>query len=269
MQLSIQAKKAIKSEIHGFVDSVIKRRVQEPFKIAEEELSRPFHTALLPEEILKSSKFERSFVTSLGQIGWEHIAKHVAEGKGYQAENSHKVSGEIYEGQLKVIQTILDELEHPSATGRRVPDWSRETKEILGAKAGSKQKIQVISDLYVKKKDGKEIFFEIKSSKPNSDQTKVSKEKMLKLFAMKHSESPGVFFALPDNPFITRAKYAWPHPMRWFDMQTSPVVLIGKDFWDTLGGKGTYEELLAIFREVGKVTKKRIRTEYLKTNSKS
>jgi len=28
-------------------------------------------------------------------------------------------------------------------------------------------------------------------------------------------------------------------------------VLIGKEFWDFVGGEGTYDEVLAIYREVG------------------
>ncbi len=40
-------------------------------------------------------------------------------------------------------------------------------------------------------------------------------------------------------------------------------VLIGKDLWDTIGGDGTYIELLEIFEEVGAVYKSRIKKEYL------
>ena len=40
-----------------------------------------------------------------------------------------------------------------------------------------------------------------------------------------------------------------------FDFHNDPVVLIGKEMWDTIGGEGCYEELLDIAREVGKETK--------------
>ncbi|MBI5177141.1 TdeIII family type II restriction endonuclease, partial [Candidatus Micrarchaeota archaeon] len=29
-------------------------------------------------------------------------------------------------------------------------------------------------------------------------------------------------------------------------------VILGKEFWDLIGGKGTYEDVLEIYREVGK-----------------
>ena len=36
----------------------------------------------------------------------------------------------------------------------------------------------------------------------------------------------------------------------FFDLNKE--VLIGKEFWDFLGGENTYEEILKIFRTVGK-----------------
>ncbi len=33
-------------------------------------------------------------------------------------------------------------------------------------------------------------------------------------------------------------------------------MLIGKEYWDAIGGKGAYEELLAIAKEAGEQTKK-------------
>lgn len=52
-------------------------------------------------------------------------------------------------------------------------------------------------------------------------------------------------------------------PMRWFDMRHERIVVMGKEFWDILGGTGTYEELMNLFKEIGKVTKERIRKEFL------
>ena len=43
-----------------------------------------------------------------------------------------------------------------------------------------------------------------------------------------------------------------------FDFHKDAVVLIGKEMWDTIGGKDCYEELLEIAKEVGKETKDKI-----------
>ena len=51
-------------------------------RISESETYRPFHTALLSEEVIFWSRFERSFSTSFGQRVIEEIAKIVALSNG-------------------------------------------------------------------------------------------------------------------------------------------------------------------------------------------
>ena len=104
-------------------------------------------------------------------------------------------------------------------------------------------------------------FFEIKAPLPNSDQTKVSKEKIFKLTAMVRREC--AFFALPFNPFGTREAYSHSFPARWFDMRRDRVVLIGAEFWDRIGGAGTWEAMLEVAEEVGEHLRQRILDEYL------
>src|SRR3989338_161013 len=60
MVLKDSTKNKIKDEIIKVVDRVIKRRtIDEPFDVKELEEERPFHVALLPEEILKGRSFQR------------------------------------------------------------------------------------------------------------------------------------------------------------------------------------------------------------------
>ena len=106
-------------------------------------------------------------------------------------------------------------------------------------------------------------MFEIKAPQPNSDQTKVSKEKLLKLYAMDPPQVNGAYFALPYNPYGKREDYDWNFPMRWFDMHSDPCVLIGDGLWDKVGGEGTYEVFVAIVQELGEAYHKRIYEEYL------
>jgi len=263
MTLKDATRKKIKDEIIRVVDRVIKKRtIDEPFDIDELEEARPFHVAILPEEILKGSKFERSFVTSLGQSVWEEIARIIIEEEWGYCKRSQHIEGEISQSQLGVIQRILNELEH--SKGGRKPNWEEELKEVDKSSSGDKVKISVVVDVYGESKN-KKLYCELKSSKPNSDQTKVSKEKLLKIHAMKGGENFAAFFALPDNPYKTKEAYDWPHPKRWFNMSKPPVAM-GKDFWDYIGGGGTYEELIDIFKEAGKTTKPKIRKEFLGLN---
>ena len=71
------------------------------------------------------------------------------------------------------------------------------------------------------------------------------------------------FYALPFNPFGRREDYSHPHPMRYFDMRSDRVVLIGADFWDRIGGPGTWDGMLEVAEEVGVELWARILNEYL------
>lgn len=236
----------------------------------EQKQTRPFHVALVPMEVWKGSKFERSFVTSLGQVGFEKIAKVIGSDSHEYAEQGYRLQGAISEGELAYIEELLRELQHKDRIKKISPNWAKELKTLHSKISGHQRTITVISDIYVKTND-KEMFFELKSSKPNADQSLESKRKMLQIQAMKRGSAVETYFALPDNPFGSKQKYDHPHPMRYFDMRNSPCVIMGKDFWDKLGGSGTWEELIAIFQEVGIKYKKRIKDEYLngKVNNSS
>ncbi len=68
-----------------------------------------------------------------------------------------------------------------------------------------------------------------------------------------------VYFGLYYNPGgPAKADYNWSVPNKIFDMQGDDIVLIGQEYWDFLGGKGTYESLLEIFTEVGAETRQQL-----------
>ncbi len=52
-------------------------------------------------------------------------------------------------------------------------------------------------------------------------------------------------------------------PKRWFNMQEDPVILIGSEFWDYVGGAGAYEILISAVEELGDHYKNRIYHELL------
>lgn len=122
--------------------------------------------------------------------------------------------------------------------------------------------VTVVCDIYVEKDDNK-YAFELKAPLPNSDQTKVSKEKMLKLYSMVPSPISDAYYALPYNPYGKREDYNWSFPARWFNMKTDKVVLIGDDFWDFIGGEGTYQMFIDEINKLGKEYKEIIYKEFL------
>jgi hypothetical protein len=129
---------------------------------------------------------------------------------------------------------------------------------------GEEIPVTVVCDVYAEDvATGRRYAFELKSPLPNSDITKVSKEKVLKLHAMEPRAVDEAYFALPFNPYRQRTEYAWSFPARWFDMKHDAVVLIGDEFWDKIGGLGTYQAFIKAVNEIGAEYKERIYREYL------
>ena len=172
--------------------------------------------------------------------------------------------GNIKSERLRRIQEVLNSLEHSTKLKVKTkPEWNSELKYILEGN-GEPIPVTVTCDIFINNKvSGEKYAFELKGPLPNSDQTKVSKEKMFKLLAMDNSQVTGAFYALPYNPYGKREDYKWGFPMRWFNMQTDKSVLIGNEFWDMIGGNGTYENFIKEINLLGKEYRERIYKEFL------
>ena len=265
MSSNQKMKVAINLVIRAMMDRIMdKVLVSDPFITKEKKKKKPLYASLVPDEIFKGSHFERRFVTPFGDA-WEKLAIVAAEeGLGF-AKKGHSIIGNINSERLRRIQEVLNKLEHSSEKGKRIkPDWEKELSYVLAGQSASKIPTTVVCDVYAEdKKTGKKYAFELKAPLPNSDQTKVSKEKILKLYAMSPVSIDYAFYALPYNPYGKKENYAWSFPARWFDMKHDPVVLIGDEFWETIGGEGTYNAFIEAVNEIGKDYKDRIYREYL------
>ena len=260
-----EMKRAIQLVIENLMNRVMRKvLIDDPFIKEEFKSKTPIYAALVPEEIFKGSHFERRFVTPFGGI-WEELAVAAAtNGLGY-GERNKVIIGNVRKGRLQRISEVLNNLEHPQINSRnRIhPDWNKEIDYILKGN-GPNIPTQVNCDVYAADiKNNTRFVFEVKAPMPNSDQTKVSKEKLLKLYSMDPPQIDGAYFALPYNPYGNKEDYDWRFPFRWFDMKNDSVVLIGIEFWEKIGGKGTYLSFINAINEVGPIYKDRIYREYL------
>lgn len=222
-------------------------------RIAGEDTHRPFHAALLSEDALFWSRFERSFSTSFGQRAIEQISRIVVEANGAeQAQNQRQTLVTLSSAQFAAVDAHISQLR----TGQlgRAPNWAQDLREVEGCRvAEAHDESRVISDLWWIK-GGINHYLSIKTIKPNIDQTAEAKRDLLKLKL--HDPQACVYFGLYYNPFGEhRADYAWTPPRGVFDLARDDVVLIGRDYWDTLGGAGTYDVVLEIAKQVGRETR--------------
>lgn len=256
---------AICNIVKEMMDNVMhKVLVEDPFIEEVHHSKKPLYAALVPDEIFKGSHFERRFVTPFGNV-WEKLALRTASAYHGHCEKGYTVNGTIGAERLRRIQEVLNRLEHPDKNQvRSKPNWNAELQYILEG-GGEPIPANVVCDIYINSaKTGKKYSFELKAPLPNSDQTKVSKEKMFKLLAMNEHPIDEAYYALPYNPYGKRSDYSWSFPNRWFNMQSDSSVLIGDEFWDLIGGKGTYTNFIKEINKLGAQYKEKIYRDYLK-----
>lgn len=251
----------VKARIMEKLEDILQRRIAGLSReMRDLERTNPFGSRLVPGEIWKGSKFERSFVTSFGQGVFEQVAYEIAVGSGAEAENQHGEQVSLSTWQDEAIGNLLAAQRGPGA--RNAPDWEGELREIHGLHNPRHVEVETRFDLYVKRQDGQEEYYSLKTVKPNLDQTEIAKRDMLRIMTAK--PECRAYLALPYHPYGEGNRYAWTMPSRLFDMNQCPAVLIGAQFWNMVGkDEHTYEELLAIFEEIGASFQERIRREYL------
>lgn len=254
-------KKRVEKILFDVMDRIIDKRInKEPFNEEEILLKNPFGYRLVPIQIWKGSKFERSFVTSLGQAIFEQIAKVIAEGTGALAINQYDTELTINTWRLEKIDEILKE----QRQSKIKPNWESEVEDIVSLNNNKYEDIKVKFDLYIKKQNGQEEYYSFKTVKPNLDQTELAKKSMFYIKAGK--ENGETYFGLPFNPAGEGNNYRKAHsiPYRIFDMDNDKCVLIGSELWNKIGdNENTYIELLDIFNKVGQKYSDIIKKDYL------
>lgn len=254
----------ITSVISELMERVMDRvLITDPFIKEKHHSTKPLYAALVPDEIFKGSHFERRFVTPFGGV-WEKLSEVVAHEYHGNCSKGYTVTGEVGSERLRRIQEVLNKLEHKKKGTERVePNWDIELEYILEG-SGEPIPTSVVCDIFIDSQTtGKKYAFELKGPLPNSDQTKVSKEKIFKLMAMNPPKVDFAFYALVYNPYGEKGDYNWAFPKRWFNMQEDSSVLIGDEFWDLIGGEDTYKIFIDEVNSLGKEYKERIYKEFL------
>lgn len=242
-------------ELKQYIKDLLMSTVQRTFqRMQAEDTHRPFHAALLSPELLAHSRFERSFSTSFGQGAVEQISAAVLKYNGAtNVTNQHATNVTIPINKEEAIRAHIERLRNSKVSGAR-PNWIQDLQDLhmlLPHKATVSYR--VISDLHWFK-NGQHNYASIKTVKPNIDQTAQAKKDLLALQA--NDPSCNTFFCMYYNPYgENRSDYNHAAPANIFNFQNDPCVLIGKDYWDHLGGIGFYDQLLDVFEEVGQQTR--------------
>lgn len=213
--------------------------------------SMPFHYRLLGKNRMALFSFIHSVNTTLGTSIFEQVGAIIVKPRANKTIGQYnKFEGYISSKAVLTIDKIMRELRAAS----REPNKEKETKEVLAVSLQGEQgkKLKKRVDLFVEMKDKTEYYFELKSAKPNINEFTGIKKQMLDWIAMRGSEKPDVeiktIVAIPYNPYEPEPYERWTL-QGLFDLNRE--VLVGKEFWDFLGGENTYEDLLDVFEKAG------------------
>ena len=238
------------------ISALLEKKIEDKLRrYARETSSMPFLTRLIQDsEKVAAYSFIHSIATTLGMSIYEGVSKIIAEESTDECFTKYDVGGVISREQKSVIDDIVRKLRN----GEKKVNSAQEIKLVLkaSAKDGKVQKEGRIADFYMRR-GGKEHYFEIKTVKPNMDVFTKSKTKLLEWVARRRSPIK-VFLVFPYNPYH-------PQPYERFTEQgvldRGKEFLIGEEYWDFLGGDKTFIQLLALFDNVGKKFKERIKNK--------
>jgi hypothetical protein len=233
------------------VENTIRQSLRNKFLTYKPETSNmPFHYRLLGRDRMALFSFIHSLNTTFGTSIFEPVAETLARLRFPVAHKQFVVGDTISEHAQLEIQHIMNEL----TTGVKNPNKIEEIERIRKvATSGKMNKLKTVKvDLCVKSNDGAVHLFDLKTAKPNISNFKDFKRTLLEWVAIYLSKYPDAkihsYIAIPYNPYEPKPYERWTLK-GMLDLDNE--LKVAEEFWDFLGGEGTYLELLNCFERVG------------------
>jgi hypothetical protein len=233
------------------VERVLKSSLRHKFQnYNPEPASMPFHTRLLGKDRLALYSFIHSLSTNFGTTIFEPVAIAIAKDK-FKVAKSHSIAGEyIYEDASRAIQRIIDGL----TTAESSPNKTAEIEAIRKVcKKGTRRKVNLTRvDILLESKTDDLYLFDLKTAKPNVGGFREFKRTLLEWAAAVLAANPkakvNTLIAIPYNPYEPKPYNRW--TIRGM-LDLEHELKVGNEFWDFVGGKGCYQDLLDCFERVG------------------
>lgn len=243
MGLSIQQIKQI--------ETVLRNSLRKKFQNYKPEPSAmPFHTRLLGKDRMALFSFIHSLNTNFGTSIFEPVARALAKSNFSNVELHQTAGNRISSEAQRVIQNIMDDL----ITARSYPNKIKEIKDIRAVcQSGMIKYINPTKvDIKLIDHDGRIFLIDLKTAKPNAGGFKEFKRTLLEWVATTLIDNPNAnvhtLIAIPYNPYEPQPYNRW--TMRGI-IDLNYELLVAEEFWDFLGGRGAYNDLLDIFERIG------------------
>ena len=232
------------------IESTIKESLRKKFQTYKRESSNmPFHYRLLGRDRMALFSFIHSLNTTFGTSIFEPVAETLASINFADAKTQYVVGDSISEAAQSEINHIMNEL-----TIGESPDKELEIERIRKVcYKGKMNRLKTIKvDLFVKSANGAVHLFDIKTAKPNISNFKDFKRTLLEWIAIYLAKNPQAqvnsYIAIPYNPYEPKPYERWTLK-GMLDLERE--LKVAEEFWDFLGNKGAYSELLMCFERAG------------------
>lgn len=232
------------------IENTIKESLRKKFLTYKPESNNmPFHYRLLGRDRMALFSFIHSLNTTFGTSIFEPVAETLASLQFPVAQKQFVVGDTISEEAQNEIQHIMNEL-----TMGGNPNKICEIERIRNVcNKGKINKLKTVKvDLFVKSGDGVIHLFDLKTAKPNISNFKDFKRTLLEWVAIYLSKDPTAninsYIAIPYNPYEPEPYERW--TLKGM-LDLDKELKVAEEFWDFLGGEGSYSELLKCFEKVG------------------
>lgn len=215
-----------------------------------EPASMPFHARLLGRDRMALFSFIHSLNTNFGTSIFEPVAKAIAVNNFQSALSQQTAGTQISSEAFIAIEHIMTGL----TTATINPDKLNEIETIRAVCQKGEMKTVKLTKVDIKliTKDNSIILFDLKTAKPNTGSFKEFKRTLLEwvaaTLAVNSTTNIQTLIAIPYNPYEPQPYNRW--TMRGM-LDLNNELKVGMEFWDYLGGEGTYQQLLNIFEKVG------------------
>lgn len=255
-----------KEEIKN-VEAVLKASLRNKFQNYKPETEHmPFHYRLLGRDRMALYSFLQSLNTTFGTSIYEPVAKEIAKTKFKRAETQYILGNIITQDSQNEIQKIMNNLSVSGEVNKII-----ETKNIKSvAQSGQQNKLKSVKvDLFLESKSGEVFMFDLKTVKPNKGDFISYKRNMLEWLAVYLFNNPkakvNTLISIPYNPYEPKPYARW--TMKGM-LDLKYEVMVAEEFWDFLGGKDTYKNLLDCFERVGIELRDEIDSYFKRFNKK-
>lgn len=248
------------------IQTVISTCLRNKFKnYVPEDNYMPFHFRLLGKDRMALYSFMQSLLTTFGTSIFEPVAAALAKTNFVKVETQYVVGQTIYSDCQQTVQAIVNEL-----TYNPHPNKTIELNKLKQHLSGAINRLKPAKvDLFVENSQGEQFLFDLKTAKPNKGDFQKFKQTLLEWAGIALTQNKDVkvnsLIAIPYNPYE-------PKPYQFWTMagmlDINEELKVAEGFWDFLGGKGAYNDLLDCFEQSGIELRPEIDKYFAKFNKK-